>query len=376
MGLRIVSSGTVVASRPNTDWQSCAFPQVCVLPSGRWICGYRVGGTKASTTNQHSLLVHSDDEGKSWNEPVDVFTPPPIHGVFGLFRTVALTSLGGRRVLAVLSWVDGSKPSLPFFNETTEGLLDTRIFLSFSEDDGDTWSQPKLADTAPFLCPTPTTGPALLLGNGDLAIQFELNKAYDDPTPWHHNSVLMFSWDGGQTWPEYALASDDPESRIFYWDQRPAVLSDGRILDVFWTFDREKAVYWNIHARESLDHGRTWSKMWDTGVPGQPAAVVPVSDGLLGMVYVDRSGVPEIKMRVSNDGGRTWPKDSEISIERAQIPNQNCEKSNMQDAWSEMAAFSLGLPATAVAANGDTVVTYYSGPKTDQTDIRWARISV
>lgn len=373
--LTIVDRGTAVASRPGTDWQSCAFPQICVLPNGRWICGYRAGATKASTTNQRSLLVHTDDEGKLWSQPVDAFIPPTVGGVSGLFRTVALTSLGGGRVLAVLCWVDSSHPLLPFFNETTEGLLDARIFLSFSEDYGDTWSAPELADTTPFVCPTPTTGPALLLSNGELAIQFELNKTYDDPAPWHHSSVLMFSRDGGRTWPEHSLASDDPENRIFYWDQRPGVLPDGRILDVFWTFDREKAVYWNIHASESFDHGRTWSKMWDTGVPGQPAAVVPISDGLLGMVYVDRSGVPQIKMRASRDGGRTWPEDSEISIEQAQMPNQNRQKNSMQDAWSEMAAFSLGLPATAVAPNGDTLVVYYSGASTDRTDIQWARIA-
>ena len=285
-----------------------------------------------------------------------------------------MTSLGGRQVVAVLYWVDSSDPTLAFFNETTEGLLDSRIFLAWSDDDGDTWSKPERVNTEPFVCPTPITGPALLLGNGDLAIQFELNKTYYDPAPWHHASVLMFSQDGGRSWPEHSLASSDPENRMFYWDQRPSVLPDGRVLDLFWTFDRKEAVYRNIHARESLDHGRTWSAIWDTGVPGQPAPAVPLSDGSLGMVYVDRSGAPEIKMRVSRDGGRTWLADSEIVLERPQLANQSWQKSSMQDAWSEMAAFSLGLPATAVARNGDMVAVYYSGLSTDQTDIQWVRV--
>jgi hypothetical protein len=144
--------------------------------------------------------------------------------------------------------------------------------------------------------------------------------------------------------------------------------SDGRVLDLFWTVDRKEAVYRNIHARESLDHGRTWSPIWDTGVPGQPAPAVPLSDGSLAMVYVDRSGAPEIKMRVSHDRGRTWLADSEIVLERPQLANQSLQKSSMQDAWSEMAAFSLGLPATAVAGNGDIVAVYYSGLSTDQTE--------
>jgi hypothetical protein len=39
-----------------------------------------------------------------------------------------------------------------------------------------------------------------------------------------------------------------------------------------------------------------------------------------------------------------------------------------------MADFSLGLPATAVAQNGDAVVVYCAGPATDQTDVKWIRI--
>lgn len=374
MQLTITDRGVVVAAQPGTDQQSCAFPHICVLPSGRWICAYRAATQKAATTGQRSLFVFSDDQGSTWSEPIDAFTPPMIDGARGAFRTVAMTSLGGHRVLATLYWVDSSQPSLPFFNETTEGLLDSRIFLAWSDDEGDSWSSPGRVDTSPFCCPTPITGPVRVLGNGELALQFELNKTYYDPTPWHHASVLMFSKDGGKSWPEHSLASCDPANRVFYWDQRPVSLPDGRILDVFWTFDRQDAVYWNIHARESTDFGRTWSEMWDTGVPGQPAPPMPLSDGTLGMVYVDRTGSPQIKMRVSRDGGHTWPAESEIVIEQPQLANQSKDKQSMQDAWSEMAAFSIGLPATALASNGDVIVVYYSGPATDQTDVRWARV--
>lgn len=374
MRLKVVGRGIVAASVPNTNRQSCAFPHICVLPSGRWLSGFRAAPTKGTVANQRALLVRSDDEGKSWCEPVDAFVPPVIDRKLGLFRVLALTAIGGRRVLAVLYWVDASQPSLAFFNETTEGLLDSRIFLAWSEDDGDKWSTPELVDTKPFMCPTPITGPALLLANGELAIQFELNKTYYDPAPWRHASVLMFSKDGGRSWPEHTLASSDPENRMFYWDQRPSVLHDGQVLDLFWTFDRKESVYRNTHMCKSLNHGREWSEIWDTGVPGQPAPVVSLSDGVLGMVYVDRSGAPQIKMRASYDGGHTWPKDTEVMIEDSGLASQDWQKSNMQDAWREMAAFSLGLPTTAAAKNGDTVIVYYFGTSADQTDVKWARV--
>lgn len=70
-------------------------------------------------------------------------------------------------MLAVLLWVDHSDPSLPFFNEETEGVLDMRILISFSEDNGESWSEPALVDTLPFYEPMVLTDPVLLLPGGE-----------------------------------------------------------------------------------------------------------------------------------------------------------------------------------------------------------------
>ena len=375
MSIGIIGSGTVFAGEKNTDHQSCAFPGICVLPNGRWICSCRAAPAKKGTAGQHVLLSWSDENGQSWCKPFNPFIPPDVAGKPGLFRGAHLTAMGEHRVLAILCRVDHSDPSLSFFNEETEGLLDTRIFFAKSEDDGETWSEPEIMDTSPFHLPTPITGPVLRLSNGDLACQFELNKHYYDPSVWEHSSVLMFSKDEGKTWENHVITSNDPENRIFYWDQRPGVLADGRIMDLFWTYDSEDAVYLNIHARESLDNGYTWSEIWDTGVPGQPAPPVSLLDGRIAMVYVDRTGPPVIKMRISSDCGITWPDNTEIVLHQSGPGSQTWKKKSMQDTWAEMGKFSVGLPTTALLENGDVLVVYYSGLHTDQTDVRWVRIS-
>jgi hypothetical protein len=49
-------------------------------------------------------------------------------------------------------------------------------------------------------------------------------------------------------------------------------------------------------------------------------AKMPVlTDGTLGLVYVDRGGAPQIGMRASKDSGRTWPEESQIVL------GQHCE---------------------------------------------------
>ncbi|MFA6241851.1 MAG: sialidase family protein [Candidatus Hydrogenedentales bacterium] len=372
--MRVIDKGIVHACRQGADQQSCAFPYVCVTRSGRWVCSFRAAPTKAGMKGQRALVTWSDDRGKSWREPIEPFAPMELGGKPGLIRAAGICAVDGDTVAASLYWVDHSDPDLPFFNEETEGLLDSRILLSISHDAGETWSEPRQIDTSPFTMPTPITGPILRIPSGEWACQFELNKHYDELEPWRHASVLMFSPDSGRTWPRYSVVTQDPSNRVFYWDQRPSVLPDGRILDVFWTFDREAAVYLNIHATESRDGGRTWAPLWDTGVPGQPAPVFALADGTLAMPYVDRTSAPTIKIRRSLDGGRSWPAAGEVVLYDAGLASQTWNKSTLQDAWAEMAKFSVGLPTTAAIATGGALVVYYAGTATDETSIHWALV--
>ncbi len=372
--MKIVAQGIVCRGEKGTGRSSCAFPGVAALPGGRWLCGFRGAPLKKESAGQRALIALSDDEGETWTAPVSPFEPPEIDGRPGLFRAAYPTSLGGDEVLAALCWVEHANPALPFFNEDTEGLLDTRVFVAASADGGATWSEPSLVDAAPFSAPTPLTGPVLALPDGELALQFELNKSYFDRTPWRHASVMLFSSDGGQSWPRPSLVSRDPDNRIFYWDQRPGLLTDGSLLDLFWTYDRAGSEYLNIHARRSRDNGRSWSDIWDTGVSGQPAAPVSLADGRIVMIYVDRTGDPVIKLRVSLDGGRTWPPATEMPLSQPGPGSQSAKKGSLREAWTEMERFSLGLPAAAKLPDGDILVVFYSGPEPDLTDIRWLRV--
>ncbi|MEO6908129.1 MAG: sialidase family protein [Abditibacteriaceae bacterium] len=345
------------------------------MPCGRWICSLRAAPEKTSLSGQHILLCHSDDEGRSWTQTAP-FTVKELNGKTGTFRTAFLTALGGEKLIAILCWVDQSQPELPFFNEVTEGLLDTRVFLSRSFDCGQTWSEPEHISTLTFDVPTPITGPILVVDDTTWACQFELNKHYSDTSEWRHSSVLIFSQDEGRSWPEYSIAANDSENRVFYWDQRPAVLADGMLLVAFWTYDNQEASYRNIHLRESIDGGHTWSDLWDSGIPGQPAPPCLLSDGRIVLVYVDRTATPCIKMRSSSDCGRTWPIETEVIIHESKYSLHHCERNSMQDAWSEMSAFAIGLPATASLPNGDLLVVFYGGSDTDHTDIHWTRVGL
>lgn len=374
--MHIISQGTAQESKKNTEYQSLAFPGICVLPNGRWIVSYRSAPTKTATENQRTLVTVSDDEGNTWSCPVEHFKPPEINGKPGLFRAGYSTYIRENKLIMTLYWVDTSDPSLPFFNEETEGLLDSEIFFSESNDSGDTWNEPILMDTTPFNQPTPITGPLLILKNNEYICQFELNKSYYSTEEWKHSSVFMFSKDEAKTWYKHYITSNDPENRFFYWDQRPSVLNDGSILDLFWSYDNESAKYVNIHARKSDVNTETWGNLYDTNVPGQPAPPVQLKNGQIVMVYIDRKAEPTIKARVSSDGGKTFPTETETELYKEKIPTQTNNKGSMQDAWSEMGKFSTGLPATALLPDGDVITVFYSGTETDHSSIKWVRFRI
>ena len=375
--MKVVDQGVVIASRPKTDAASCCFPSICALPSGRWLAGFRLAPAKLGRA-QRAFTSWSDDQGRTWSPPVEVARSLEHRERPGTWRTVACTSLGGSLVAAVLSWEDTSDPLVPMFNEETEGLVDMKLFVSISEDAGMRFSPPRPVSCGAYdATPTPSTGAVLVLPDGQWAVPFEVNKHYHDPAPWQHASCLTFSPDCGATWPEVSVIHTDPQRRVFCWDQRLTVLHDASVLGLFWTYDRQRNEYRDIHARRSTDAGRTWGPLIDTGVAGQPARAAALPDGRIVMVYVDRTAAPRISARCSIDGGRTWPEESELLVyERPARSSQTRGKASMQDAWAEMSAFSLGLPDAVALPDGEVLSVHYSGDDPDHTDVLWTRIRV
>jgi len=216
----------------------------------------------------------------------------------------------------------------------------------------------------------------LVLPNGDWAAQFEPNRPYDRVEKHHYMSAFTFSRDQGRTWGNAVQPPHDPEHHICYGDQRATILPNGTVLDFFWTFDARTGKFLSIHASASKDSGRTWRSLWDTGVAGQPGTPAALPDGRIALIYIDRSGPPAIKLRVSDDGGQTFPEPTELVLHQPGLAAQTRDKRGIKDLWSEFQQlYSVGHADSKLLPDGDLLVTFYSGPRTDETNIEWVRVS-
>lgn len=371
--MQIVGQGTVFSSRPKTDAASSCFPGICVLDSGRWLANFRLAPVKSGRTSR-ACLSWSDDQGHTWSEPVPVGDPLAVDGRAGVWRTLGCTPMGGERVIASLCWEDVSNPFQTMFNPQTDGCVDANLFLTISVDGGKHFAEPKRIhcgrydDRAIYF-----SGPILVLPDDRWLAQFEVYKQWDDPKPIDHIAATTASVDEGKTWSEPVIVHSDPEGKLIAWDQRPVVMPDGSIFDVFWSYNRSTSQYLNIHAKSSTDGGQSWSDPWDTGVPGQPARPVPLEDGRIFMTQVDRTGEPIIMARLSADGGKSFPEQTNITIHQ-RTSGHRLQTRSHEEAWEEMFAFRLGLPDAVLLPGGDVLVLYYTGDDPDHTDVEWVRI--
>ena len=54
--MKIIDKGIVFKGQEGTNQQSCAFPGICILPNGRWICTFRAALQKKPTKGQCKML--------------------------------------------------------------------------------------------------------------------------------------------------------------------------------------------------------------------------------------------------------------------------------------------------------------------------------
>jgi len=372
--MNIISSGVLWAGEAGTSRACYTFPSLVELASGKRIATSRHGSGKDGDDDMLAVLVDHRD-GRGWASHPGLPPSPDLDEVKGTLKIAYLTELRPGVVIAAAMWIDRTSfPGQPLFDAETEGCLPMAIFLSRSDDAGESWSDWWHVDLPEEIGPPSLTSPLLRLADGRLAMSIETNKSYRDTGNWDQRAVLLFSEDEGKNWSEPVTSAYDPTNRIFNWDLRVGEAPDGRLVSFAWTFDRTAGEYRNIHRRISEDAGESWSAPEDLGFADQAARPAILPDGRLVLAYVDRFGSCSIRARLADSIDAPLREDTEVVIHNQADLTRAETEASLGDALADLEMWSFGLSSSTALRDGTVMVLYFAGVS-GRMDIRWALLA-
>lgn len=370
--MQIIDYGKIFTGRPDSEGAKTCFPTVVRLANGELLASFQAASVKNGIDSK-AMLARSLDGGRTWTEPEALFDPV-LNGKTGVLHLAYISQLASNKLIASVLWCDHrNDPSLEFFNSQTGGVLPIESCISFSEDNGKSWSMLVAIDKGDLKqTPTPAMGPIHKLENDLLICPFETSKDYEDTAVWRHKAAYFMSYDNGKTWPTYKVVAHDPECKIFYWDHRIANLGKGRLVDLFWAYDAVAQKELNVYISRSDDFGDHWSVPARTPLVGQPWPIA-IKDDQFAIVAVDRNVSQTITLCMTQNGGKSFDASEPLILyDNKTGPSQ---KKFLNDQLVEMSNWAYGLPSGICLPEGVVMVVYYAGDDR-VTDINWCKIKL
>ena len=268
-----------------------AFPDICLLPSGKLLCIYRESDVHVASTSR-VILVESEDRGRTWINRRQLDVRLSFAEDRAVWNAPRIGLLPDGRLVANFD-------AFTFPDEADhwgwpQSRLSSQTFLWFSEDEGQTWTERHLTEVQ-GICPDKIL--ALTDDHWLIAIAY-----WSIRFPGAFRLHTVHSFDGGRTWPLSAFTAEQDG----YQHDEPSVvrLPDGRLLCVM----RE-----NVHTTRpshyvlSADDGYTWSTPRPSPFYGDRPAAGLLQSGRLLVIY--RNVEPALGQVKLNNAGRnpgTW----------------------------------------------------------------------
>ena len=373
--MKLIDEGLIFnAEKTDNSFGSCCFTGLLRLRSGSILSSFRLGSTKDSA-DANCLIARSDDNGSTWQVISEGFSRIA-DGIDGEIREADLMELDDGTVAAMLTWVDrdGDKA---LYDADSDSVLPTKLLLAKSSDGGGTWQAGQILDTGNLTGPV-CTGPGVHIpGKGHLAF-FENFEHENDSAQSIHSAHALYAA-AGQPLDSVVKVARHAEDRLFYWDQRNAICpKTGRLVAMFWTYDRKEEHDVDIHMAWGDADTLTWQQPFSTKIQGQITAPIPLLDGRLLAFYVHRHNPGSMRLIASNDDGKTWDHDGELVVYDNLISKKSAKEgeSDFAQCWVDMAMWFFGHPAGVLLDDETILLSYYGGPDEKHLSVHWARVKV
>jgi len=281
------------------------FPGLEKLPSGELIAMYPIGEAFESP-NQQLFVSRSKDNGCTWSTP-QLLHPKLKKAMISMKPTLLRDGL-----LVAVGYTFQHVDPEHLVNTTTGGLAPGKNLVSFSTDNGNTWTLPRAIRLShPEVLET--SGPAIQLQSGDLLSIATPMGMWDGTKPSGHVGIVLRSKNGGKTWNDKTLYFNHPSMSPF--EARLCQMEDGRIVAIVWALDEKTGKCHNNHIAISHDDGKTWSQPIDIGVFAQASNLIALKGNKILSIHAQRESSPTgVFVRVVDLSNDQWKTLAEASV--------------------------------------------------------------
>src|SRR4051812_24253796 len=285
-------------------------------------------------------IIRSADQGRTWSEPVTITNSPLDDRDAGIIQTKSgallvswFTSLAFERQSfpAAVEHYARHGEKIPL--ETREKWLGN--WTRRSEDGGKTWQEPvRTLSTAPHGPIQLRDGRLLYIGNSKPGVSVEQSS------------------DDGRSWQSLTTIERPTEITAPLVEPHLVELASGKIIAMFRHVPKDPTQCFLMQS-ESMDGGRSWSKLHSTGIWGYPPHLMQLKNGWVLVVYGYRREPFGERACVSRDEGRTWDTAHQVVLAAAPGPD-------------------LGYPTSVQLSDGSILTVYYQAEKIGAPTNLWS----
>jgi len=202
------------------------------------------------------------------------------------------------------------------FYKEGKNIAEWKTFIKHSDDNGKTFSEPRLLEVKGMFNRGPSKNKCILLSDGSIAAPGSVEPG--DAEIW--DSYIDISKDGGETWepgPYIPVRRKDKRSRHFAMDPKQCS-GKGIIQPTLWESSpghlhaMMRSTSAAVFRSDSYDNGKTWCCAYNTGLPNNNSGIdlVKLDSGDLILVSnpvaLDWGPRTPLTVSCSDDNGKTW----------------------------------------------------------------------
>ena len=328
------------------------FPGVVQLPSGELLALF-VLGEAFESVDLTTWVTRSRDGGRTWELQGPLYDSSAAETPTSDFLKPQVLDDG--TLIALGYRFHRHDPEQPIAIAETDGALPGDNIVSFSADEGRTWSAPQVIQrSTPELIEIPSR--ALQLRSGDILATGGLFRNPDGTNPSGQYGVLLRSRDRGRTWDDTARYFDSPDHTIAAYESHLCEMQADRVVAICWAFGLDTGTYLPNQVTVSHDGGLTWSSPIDSGHQAESANLLYLGGERLLSIHCHRGSDVDIRVRLVDFSDDRWRPLEERLVWGASMGQQTKDGQRFHEFASSI---RFGQASLLRLADGDILATHW-----------------